>query len=422
MNLRSTHTYLLTVLFCIGLFACKKTYDLPPIQPAANGEKTSIANIKSLFRTNQRYKFLGDSSIYGMVIADETSGNFYKEIYFRDVTGAIHLKLLSSGGLFIGDSIRLRLKGCILCDDNKLIQLDSVNTEKNIIKLSSGSNPRPRDILLSQLLANNTSTNPLQSQYVKLLDVEFLAADRNQPFGDAISKSTVNRILRSCEGQTLAVRTGGYASFASLPTPTGKGSICGILSQYGNALQLVLRQGRESEMNGITCTNNTNTVSNIILSKDFDDGNLGSGGWTTQMPSGNIAWAVVSNTLVSGKMAQCNNFISSGNQPACESWLISPALNLKQTANPGFSFSSAVIFSGPALTVYVSTQYKGGTIQLADWTEIKATLGSGSTLKNSGKIDLSAYKSENVYLAFQYKGNNNSGARWQLDDIKVFDE
>ena len=77
MNLRNTHTYLLAALFCIGLFACKKTYDIPPIQSAAKGEKTSIANIKSLFRTNQRYKFLGDSSIYGVVIADETSGNFY---------------------------------------------------------------------------------------------------------------------------------------------------------------------------------------------------------------------------------------------------------------------------------------------------------------------------------------------------------
>lgn len=84
-------------------------------------------------------------------------------------------------------------------------------------------NPRPRDILLSQLLANNTSTNPLQSQYVKLLEVEFMAADRDQPFGDTISKSTVNRILRSCEGQTLAVRTGGYASFASTTTAFRQG-------------------------------------------------------------------------------------------------------------------------------------------------------------------------------------------------------
>ncbi len=50
-------------------------------------------------------------STYGVVVGDESSGNIYKNSYVQDSTGAINLRLINPGGLYVGDSIRIYLKG-----------------------------------------------------------------------------------------------------------------------------------------------------------------------------------------------------------------------------------------------------------------------------------------------------------------------
>ena len=50
-------------------------------------------------------------SIFGNVTCEETNGNFYKEVFMQDLSGAIKLKLKASGGLYIGDSIQNKYSG-----------------------------------------------------------------------------------------------------------------------------------------------------------------------------------------------------------------------------------------------------------------------------------------------------------------------
>ena len=57
--------------------------------------------------------------------SDENDGNFYKNVYVQDATGGLCLRLLNSGGLYIGDSIRIYLPGTVLAPYNGLMQLDS---------------------------------------------------------------------------------------------------------------------------------------------------------------------------------------------------------------------------------------------------------------------------------------------------------
>lgn len=121
---------LTTILF---FSSCKKEFDNPPVKQITSGSFINIANIKSKYSSNVNYKFKADSNLYCVVIADELSGNLYKDIYVKDLTGALHIKLVSGGGIFIGDSIRINLKGVILNEYNKLIQLDSVDSEKVLL-------------------------------------------------------------------------------------------------------------------------------------------------------------------------------------------------------------------------------------------------------------------------------------------------
>jgi len=220
------------ILLCLISF-CKKEFDMPPLRQADDGSRINIAQIKTRYFKNIQYKFKSDSNLYCVVTADEVSGNLYKDIYARDASGAIHVKLIHSGGLYIGDSIRINLKGIILNEYNGLIQLDSVDVSKSVVKLASGLNPLPILMSLEQINANTAATNAVQSQLVQINNVEFFEPDRGVTFADADGKNSKNLNLLSCSGQSIALRSSGYANFASQLTPTGNGYIIAIVGQFG---------------------------------------------------------------------------------------------------------------------------------------------------------------------------------------------
>ncbi|MCC6372169.1 MAG: choice-of-anchor J domain-containing protein [Bacteroidia bacterium] len=410
----------LLILFAVlTMFnSCKKEYDLPPVKSAAEANKINIANIKAKFKTNLSYKFKADSSLYCVVTADEVSGNLYKDIFVKDATGALHVKLINSGGLFIGDSIRINIKGATLNDYNDLVQLDSVDSEKNIVKLASGYNPTPMVTTIANILANTSATSSIQSRLVQLNNVEFVSADQNQPFADAIGKASLNRILKSCDGKTLTVRTSGYSNFAARLTPGGNGTFIGIVSNFNGTMQMLVRNANELIMNGTLCGGGTNTnTAGTYLSKNFDDNSTTSGGWTKQNVSGTIDWTTA--TFGGQTFAKISNFVSSANVP-CETWLISPAINLSSSTAPMLSFNNAYKFTGDALEAYVSTNYTSGLPSTATWTKVNFTLSSGNyVFVSSGLIPLSAYKSATTRIAFKYKGTAADGSTWEIDDVLV---
>jgi hypothetical protein len=404
----------------ILMLACKKEFDVPPVKTLETTSKINIAQIKAKY-TNINYRFKSDSSLYCVVTADEVSGNLYKDVYVRDVTGAIHVKLIASGGLFVGDSIRINLQNCILNSYSNLIQLDSVDTEKSIVKLASGLNPQPVTMTIQQIIANTAATNSVQSRLVRINNVEFLSSDMNTPFADAIGKTSINKIIQSCDGTgTLTVRTSGYASFANQNTPTGNGTFIGIVGQFGTTMQMTIRNLSEVNMTGALCSGSTPTLSpGTFMLKNFDDGLINSTGWTNVNVVGTINWATATSSTNPTKFAQCNNFVGTGNQRSCETWLISNPVDLTNAASPTFSFSSAFVFNGPALSVYISTNYTSGLPSTATWTQLSASFGTNSTFKPSGNINLSAYKTNNVRVAFKYLGGEATGSRWQVDDVRI---
>ncbi len=423
--MKKTNLYFLFTIVGAVLFlvACKKKFDLPaePV-PLVSSGKIKIDAIKSIYLAyyaasvtpapTKPYKFTTDVSLYCMVTADESSGNIYKSVFVRDSIGAIKLNFINAGGLAVGDSIQINLNGVIVNDYGKQIQLDSINLEKSVRKISSGNIVNPTKVTLQQLTSNFSKW---ESRLIRLDSVEFDLGSKAQPYADAINKVSLERGLITT-GAPVIVRSSGYSNFASVPVPCGKGSIIVVAGQYNGAVQLTIRDVKEVVFTGGNCP---------LLLKNFSD-NITSGGWTTAYPSGtmnptgNIVWTI--GTFGGRSYANITNFVSGNNQ--CESWLLSPSLNLSATNSPKLSFITAKNnFPGPLLQALVSTNYVTGTDpNTATWTALSATLSTGNfSWTNSGNISLASYKAGNVTIGFKYTGTTSSGSNWEVDDIAILD-
>ncbi len=137
---------------------------------------------------------------------------------------------------------------------------------------------------------------------------------------------------------------------------------------------------------------------------------------------GDQVWAVASGSGTT--YAKISGY--SGSALDNEDWLISPAIDLDATTGNSFDFMSAMNYGGPALQVFISSDFSGTFdstgVSEATWTDITSdvALSPGSwTWTNSGSVDLSAY-SGTVYVAFKYTSNPTDGAgTWEVTDFKV---
>lgn len=415
MNIK--HLSLVTLLFFLGLISCKKKFDLP-----SNTDElvvtgyTNIVRIKAQYHAyyfpiaatllpNTVYKFSTDSNLVCTVIADESSGNIYKSVYVNDETGAIKLNLVSSGGLSSGDKIRINLNGVKLNNYGAVIQLDSIDIEKQIVKLESGHRVTPIKVNMNQLA---DELPILQSQLIMLDSVEFDTGNKNEPYADAINKNSVERTIINSSGKSVLVRTSGYASFANALTPCGKGSISAILGEYNGTIQLTICKYSDVAIASGNCP---------LLLKNFNDNSISSGGWSLYNVSGNVSWTVSS--YRDRQYAFISNYFQ-GVNTACESWLISPSINLANLNNPMLNFETAFKYTGNALEVYVSNNYTSGNPSNANWIKLSPTLSSGNfAWVNSGEISLANFKSDNFHVAFKYTGTNVDGSSWEVDNVSV---
>ncbi len=409
MSLHSSLKFVLSLPIIALLSGCEKEFDSPPKQVIPVGGVLTIAELKSLFTLNPVH-FDSSMSVYGVVNSDENDGNFYKNVYVQDATGGICLRLLNSGGLYIGDSVRIYLPGTVLAPYNGLMQLDSVDVDRNIVKQATLVPIQPLVLPINEL-------DPVahQSMLIRLDSVEFVTAQAiGSTWADPVNQQSVNLDLEDCNGNQILVRTSGYANYAGQMIPQGKGSFLGILGVFGSDLQLFARTVGEVTLNGPRCPGEELP----FFSKNFQDQNLTSGGWTEQVVLGTTYWGVQDLGSAGNFYAYANNYTSG---TAAETWLISPAINITGVASPALSFQNACNFTGPALEVYVSTDYQTGNApSTGTWTALAPALSAGSyDWVNSGLIDISAFSSTNFRVAFKYVGTDSEGRAWEVDDIKV---
>lgn len=406
---RQALAFLGALPFIALLSGCDKDFDSPPKQTLGTGDVLTIAELKALFTLNPVH-FDSAMSVYAVVNSDESDGNFYKNVYVQDATGGLCLRLLNSGGLYIGDSVRIYLPGTVLAPYNGLMQLDSVDVDNNIVKQATLRHIEPIVVPINEL-------DPVahQSMLVRLDSVEFVTAEAiGSTWADPVNQQSVNHTLEDCDGNQILVRTSGYANYAGQLIPQGKGSFLGILGVFGSDLQLYARTLAEVQLNGPRCPGEELP----FFSKNFQDQSLTSGGWSEQVVLGTTYWGVQDLGSSGNFYAYANNYTSG---TAAETWLISPAIDITGVASPALSFQNACNFTGPALEVFVSTDYQTGNAPgTATWTALAPALSPGSyTWTNSGLLDIAGFSSTNFRVAFKYTGTDSDGRAWEVDDIKV---
>ncbi|MCW3088026.1 MAG: hypothetical protein JWQ78_1412 [Sediminibacterium sp.] len=436
--------FFLPVVFGLMLVACNKKFDEPPPYEGRDVQPNlSIRDLRAMHYTGNFEKLLDEFIIEGIVIANDSSDNFYKSVVLQDSTGGITVRL-DGFGLYntypVGLQLCIRLKDLWLGDYAKMIQLgagvdrsDSLFPEllavpqplfdRYFIRKNLHQPVQPRIARLDEL------GDSLQSCLVKINGVEFATADTGKSYADAVNKLSVNRTVKACGGGTAYVRSSGFANFASLKTPRGNGSVTAVYTVFRNEKQLLIRDTADVQLSGLRCTG---PGVKLLLYEDFEPGptpkDTGLPGWKNFAETGGKPWQTKSTN--GNGYAEINAFAT--NQPAVISWLVSPPVNLSNSANEVLSFLTKDGFdNGGVLQVYVSTNYDGGNSPWkAKWTALKASISKGSAAgvaanwQASGNVSLAGFPGT-VHIGFRYDGADpvnpfdKRTTSFQLDNVKI---
>ena len=417
----------LTFIFALLLSGCiKDNFDAPESTCLDLGQNiTNIIDIATLKSGYSNTTIDLDAYVKATVTGDDRSGNIYKNLYVSDGTGslAIAIDITNAYTKFpVGRTIYLKLNGLYILnseigigpDGSYAARIPALFIDDYIIKGACGDMPEPLAVSIDQLGGVETGT------LIKIENVEFVDGLDGITYANAVQQSTENRDITDCFGNTMIVRSSGYSDFAGTLLAAGNGSIVGIYNVFGSDKQLFIRSLDDVDMTATRC-DGSSPNQNIVLSKNFEDGSITSGGWTIQTPVGTFDWGT--DTQGGGQQgttyAKASNF--AGGNTAAETWMISPSIDISAETNPIFKFTNAYNYSGAPLEVLISTDYDGTTDPNdATWSSLNPVLSTGGwDWVSSGNIDLSLYQTGPFYIGFKYTGSNSDGSTWEVDAIQI---
>lgn len=423
--MKKIHFTLIILMSLVWLSSCiKDDFDAPDTTCLDQG--TNITNIISIADVKQNYndQFIEDDVyIKAQVTASDKTGNIYKTFYVSDGTGAVGISVDATNmyTLYpVGRYVYIKLKGLYYLnhsigygkDGSFTVRIPVIFMEDYIIRGACETPMEPLNVDLQSI--NGVEPGTL----IKLTGVEFEDGLDGITYANAVTQQSENRYIHDCNGNSIIVRNSGFADFAGVLLPAGNGTLVGIYAPYGSTPQILIRDTSDVDMKGIRC-DGSNPNQNIILSKNFEDGSVSSGGWQNIAIVGSFNWTT--NGQGSGQQgslyAQISNY--SGGNSASEVWLVSPSIDVSSETNPVFSFMNAYNYNGDPLEVLISTDFDGQDVEAATWTSLNPTLSGGSWNWVTSTTDLSLYQTGPFHIAFKYTGTNSSGSTWEIDAIKI---
>lgn len=428
------------VLFCLQ---CNKKFDEPPVYQGPDiHPNTSIRELRNRHTPGNFEYLTEDQVIEGIVVADDSRDNFYKSVVIQDSTGGITIRL-DGFGLYtdypVGRRLAVKLKYLWMGDYAGMVQLGagvdrSVPAYPEIrpipiplfnrflVKKELNQPVVPRQVRLDEL------ADSLQSCLVRIDQLEFAVNDTGKTYADAVNQISSNLTVKACGGGSAYVRTSAFARFASARVPRGNGSITAVYSVFRYDKQLLIRDTADVQLTGLRCR--PPGIKELLV-EDFEqqtNGVVADHGWKTIAESGDQLFLI--NTTQNNRYAEISAFATG--KPVVVSWLISPPVNLSNSANEILRFVTKDGYdNGATLQVLVSGNYDGAnTPWKARWTPLRALMAKGSVSSinpgwvSSGDISLSAF-SGTVHLAFRYEGVDPASVfdrrttRFLLDEVRV---
>ena len=441
---RINHIFCL-LLLGLGLAACEKEYDRPPLtEPGYTGEEANItiAQFREQFKDATRdvpILIEDDLVLKATVISSDESGNIYKTIYLQDETGGIGM-LVDQGDVYtsypVGQVVYVQLKG--LCasfyGDLQIGHPNAAATyyrtpwedfQEHVLKAGWPNEAAISIREVSDISSLNENADAVKSTLVRLTGVHFEEGGQTT-YADMVAEDYGTRVLKDVHGNTIDVRNSNYADFGGEMLPVGTGNVVAILGSFNGGWQLLIRDiedvygfdGVDPDEGGSDNPGGDVTMETVFeesfatgQGEQFTINNVGE--WNEQLSR---VWSYDDRYVC--MKASANIGGNTGTDYAAESWLVSSNIDLTNKTAATLTFEHAIAFlDGEPASAFTLQIAEAGT---NNWTQVSIPNYSASNWAFvTSKIDLQNFVGKNIQIAFKYKSEAGDAGTWEVKNIVV---
>lgn len=261
-------------IFCFTLWSIatlsgclKGEFDAPPSNiPAITDDQ--IITFDKLFEklaTGKVTNIGEEKYLEALVVADDKSGNFFKNLILHDIKGdkgiTISLDENELHALYpTGQVVYVWLKDLSIgyYEGLPTLGINSGNTVGRVpaslvrsvlIRAGRTMEVVPRKVNLSELGSKHFNTLiELESMQFENIGTAVTYADNS-----GSTPLSVNHNLQNCANGKIVLRNSGFADFANEIVPTGNGKLVAVYSYFRNAAQLFIRDVNDLTFTGERC-------------------------------------------------------------------------------------------------------------------------------------------------------------------------
>ena len=402
------NSFLLLALVGLMFSSCKKEYDRPPITMLPIGE---VYTIEQILQMESGTVFNEDASVYGIITADEKSGNLYKTAFMQDRASgkAIELYMNATSGVRIGDSIRVYLKDVTYAMYNGLPQLSNFEADGHIVILANDKPIPPAEATIADIKAGK-----YLGGLVKLKNVMF--PDQGT-FADPTGYGNRTLVDPNDLSQSVIVRTSNYANFAKDHLPQGTGNVTAIAAVYNQTWQLYIRSVKELEFEGYNPGESGDDEEGVHTLPYFQSFASSFGSYSTYDVLGDQKWVIDYSTAKMTGFENSNNY-------ANEDWLISAPVSFVGANNVSLTMTYIARYFNDLnndITIQVSSDYESGNPNEATWKRVNASWTSGSDWNTFAQttLDLSEFVGDTVRVAVKYLSTAQKAGTIEVQSIAL---
>ena len=266
-NMNRYFTGICLLVFAICFNACiDQDFDSPPGLPVQGDDISTmtLSELKTLHTLGGDATAIPAGTIVkGIVVSDDATGNFFKDLVFQDETAGIHMRVnvsdlntiyprgreifVSCEDLFLGEFGGLVQIGVASSDPANVDRLPEILAQEKIILGELKGVPVAAVKSIDQLSSSDIST------LIELQGVEIEDGDLGETYAIAGGGSTRNRTVVDCDGNEITLRNSDFADFAGAEMPSGNGTITGVFSIFNSTLQFTIRDLEDVNMNEARC-------------------------------------------------------------------------------------------------------------------------------------------------------------------------
>ncbi len=267
---RFNHFLPALLLLSITFVACdQRVFEMPPLdKPVYTDTATmTIADFKTQFAAATAVEITDSITISGVVVANDISGNMYKEMTIMDSTGGLKIAI-NQGDLYtefrLGQRVFIECKGLWVGKYGGYMQLGGsynggigqMTWETAQAHVFKDGWPVPTQALLTPevISFDVVASEANMGKLITLENVKFtpVAGEVCCPAAADGSTQTLSKTLTSStnSGRTIIVRLSSASDFANKLLPSGNGNLTGILSLFGTTYQFTPRDSMDFEFIG----------------------------------------------------------------------------------------------------------------------------------------------------------------------------